>query len=109
VEKSLNISDRGTRLQLLVYIVTNQNHSVLYMGMTNSLSRRAWQYHEGTGATFPAADRRTKLTYYDHYRDVRKAIAREIQLKKWSRAKKLALINRLNPRRMDIGDQLFRE
>ncbi len=39
------------------------------------------------GAAFPAAYRCTKLIYYEQYRDVRDAIARETQLKKWSRAK----------------------
>ena len=81
-----------------VYIVTNRNHSVLYIGVTNSLSRRSWQHREGTGAAFPAAYRCTKLIYYEHYKDIRAAIARETQLKKWSRAKKVELINRLNPR-----------
>ena len=84
-------------------------NSVLYIGVTNSLSRRTWQHREGTGAAFPAAYRCTKLIYYEHYRDVRDAIARETQLKKWSRAKKVELINRLNPRWMDIGDQMFGE
>jgi putative endonuclease len=83
-----------------IYIVTNRNHSVLYIGVTNSLSRRGWQHREGTGAIFPSAYRCTKLIYYEHYRDIRAAIARETQLKKWSRAKKVALINRLNPRWM---------
>ena len=84
-------------------------NSVLYIGVTNSLSRRTWQHREGTGAAFPAAYRCTKLIYYEHYRDVRDAIARETQLKKWSRAKKVELINRLNPRWIDIGDQVFGE
>ena len=92
-----------------VYILTNRNHSVRYIGVTNSLSRRSWQHREGTGAAFPAAYRCTKLIYYEHYRDIRAAIARETQLKKWSRAKKVALINRLNPRWMDIGDQVLGE
>ena len=92
-----------------IYIVTNRNHSVLYIGVTNSLSRRSWQHREGTGAAFPAANRCTKLIYYEHYRDIRAAIERETQLKKWSRAKKVELINRLNPRWMDIGDQVFGE
>jgi putative endonuclease len=65
-----------------VYIVTNRNHSVLYIGVTNSLSRRSWQHREGTGAIFPSAYRCTKLIYYEHYRDIRVAIARETQLKK---------------------------
>jgi putative endonuclease len=90
-----------------VYIVTNRNHSVLYIGVTNSLSRRTWQHRQGSGAEFPSAYRCTELIYYEHYRDIRDAIARETQLKKWSRPKKVALIHRLNPRRIDIGDQLF--
>jgi putative endonuclease len=45
-----------------VYIVTNRNHSVLYIGVTNSLSRRTWQHREGTGAEFPSAYRCTKFT-----------------------------------------------
>jgi maltose-binding protein MalE/predicted GIY-YIG superfamily endonuclease len=80
-----------------VYIVTNRNHSVPYIGVTNSLSRRSWQHREGTGAIFPAAHRCTKLVCYEHYRDIRAAIARETQLKKWSRAKKVELISRLKP------------
>jgi putative endonuclease len=49
------------------------------------------------------------LIYYEHDRDIGAAIARETQLKKWSRAKKVELINRLNPRWMDIGDQVLGE
>jgi len=88
-----------------VYIVTNRSHSVLYIGVTNSLSRRAWQHREGTGAAFPATYHCTNLIYDEQYWDVRAAIAREAQLKKWSRTKKVELINRLNPRCMDIGDR----
>ena len=44
-----------------------------------------------------------KLIYYEQYRDIRDAIAGESQLKKWSRAKKIALINRLNPNWIDLG------
>jgi putative endonuclease len=51
----------------------------------------------------------TKLIYYEHYRDIDDAIARETQLEKRSRAKKIELINRLNPRWIDMGDQVFGE
>jgi predicted GIY-YIG superfamily endonuclease len=64
---------------------------------------------KGTGAIFPSAYRCTKLIYYEHDRDIGAAIARETQLKKWSRAKKVELINRLNPRWRDIGDQVLGE
>jgi putative endonuclease len=80
-----------------VYIVTNRNHSVLYIGITNRLSRRTWEHREGSGIGFAAAYQCKKLIYYEHYRDVRDALARESQLKKWSRGKKIALISRLNP------------
>jgi putative endonuclease len=72
-----------------VYIVTNRNHSVPYIGVTNSLSRRSWQHRESTGAIFPAAHRCTKLIYYEHYRDIRAATARETQLKNGRARRKL--------------------
>jgi putative endonuclease len=49
------------------------------------------------------------LIYYGHERDIRAASARETQLKKWSRAKKVELINRLNPRWKDISGQVLGE
>jgi putative endonuclease len=52
---------------------------------------------------FPARYQCKKLIYYEHYRDIRDAIARESQLKKWSRAKKITLINRFNPSWLDLG------
>ncbi len=79
-----------------IYIVTNRNRSVLYIGVTNKLTRRVWRHREGIGASFPARYPCKKLIYYEYYRDIRDAIARESQLKKWSRAKKVALITRMN-------------
>lgn len=90
-----------------VYIVTNRNHSVLYIGVTNSLSRRVWEHREGTGANFPAAYRCYKLIYYEHYTNVDEAIARETQIKKWSRAKKVTLIDRMNPSWLDLGGDVL--
>jgi len=65
-----------------VYIVTNRNHSVLYIGVTSSLSRRTWEHREGIGASFPSDYRCKKLIYYEYYRDIRDAIARETQTEK---------------------------
>lgn len=92
-----------------VYIVTNRNHSVLYIGVTNSLSRRTSEHRRGTGADFPAAYQCKELIYYEYYSDIRDAIARESQLKKWSRAKKIALINRLNPSWLDLGSDVLQD
>ena len=79
-----------------VYIVTNRNHSVLYIGITNRLSRRTWEHREGNKPGFPSRYQCTKLIYYEHHHDIREAMAREFQLKKWSRAKKIGLVNRFN-------------
>jgi len=92
-----------------VYIVTNRNHSVLYIGVTNSLSRRTWEHREGIRASFPSDYRCKKLIYYEYYRDIRDAIARETQLKKWSRAKKVALIGRVNPSWLDLGVEVLQD
>ena len=51
----------------------------------------------------------TKLIHYEWYRDIRDAIARESQLKKWSRAKKVALINRLNPSWSALGADVLQD
>jgi putative endonuclease len=64
-----------------VYIITNRNHSVLYIRVTNRLSRRTYEHREGAKAGFAAKYRCRNLIYYEHYRDIRDAIARESQLK----------------------------
>jgi putative endonuclease len=92
-----------------IYIVTNRNHSVFYIGVTNRLSRRIWEHGEGNHPDFGADYRCTKLIYYECYRDIRDAIARESQLKKWSRTKKVVLINRLNPSWRDLGADVLQE
>jgi putative endonuclease len=92
-----------------IYVMTNKNHSVLYIGVTNRLSRRTWEHRHGTRNGFAADYRCTKLIYYEWYRDIRDAIARDSQLKKWSRAKKVALINRLNPSWRDLGADVLQE
>jgi putative endonuclease len=92
-----------------VYMVTNRNHSVLYIGVTNRLSRRTSEHREGTKAGFAAKYQCKKLIYYEHYRDIRDAIARELQLKKWSRPKKINLISRLNPRWDDLGADVLQD
>ncbi|MBA2430793.1 MAG: GIY-YIG nuclease family protein [Chthoniobacterales bacterium] len=92
-----------------VYILTNKNKTVLYIGMTNSLSRRLFQHQSGETEGFAANYQCRRLIYYEHYRNVHDAIARETQLKKWRRSKKVALIEQLNPRWEDLGRQLFQE
>ena len=65
-----------------IYIMTNRNHKVLYIGMTNRLSRRTWEHREGAKSGFASKYQCRKLVYYEYYHHVRDAIARESQLKK---------------------------
>ena len=87
--------------------MTSQHDSVLYIGMTNDLARRISEHRSGEHSGFTADYRCHKLIYHEHYTQVRDAIARETQLKKWSRAKKIELINRMNPRWIDLADDIL--
>src|SRR5213593_2736265 len=72
-----------------VYMLTNADrHTVLYTGVTNSLERRASEHSLGLGSAFARQYNAHKLIYFEAYSDPRSAIAREKQLKRWSRAKK---------------------
>jgi putative endonuclease len=86
-----------------VYIVTNKGRTTLYIGVTNSLMRRVFQHRQGEIAGFSARYNTNRLVYYEQFNDVRDAIAREKQLKGWSRRKKEALIDGLNPKWTDLG------
>ena len=91
-----------------VYILTNANrHTVLYIGVTNNLERRASELSLGLGSAFARQYNAHKLIYFEAYPDPRTAIAREKQLKCWSRAKKEALINRRNPEWHDLFEQMY--
>ena len=99
----------GRDYDFWVYILTNDNKAVLYIGMTNSLSRRLYQHRSGGTEGFAATYQCRRLIYHEHYRNVHEAIARETQLKKWRRSKKVALIERMNPRWDDLGRDVLGE
>ena len=80
-----------------VYILTNQNHTVLYIGVTNDLERRVREHKAGIHEGFTKQYNLNKLVYFETSPSIVEAIAREKQLKGGSRAKKLALINTSNP------------
>jgi putative endonuclease len=79
-----------------VYILTNKNHTVLYTGVTNNLSRRVWEHKEKMDAGFTKWYNASKLVYCEEFGDVRDAIVREKQIKGGSRQKKIDLINSVN-------------
>ena len=89
--------------QYFVYMVTNKGRTTLYIGITNSLMRRVFQHRQGKIPGFSKRYNTNRLVYYEQYNDVRDAIAREKQLKGWSRKKKEALINSVNPKWTDLA------
>ncbi len=87
-----------------VYIITNQPHGTLYLGVTNSLERRIWQHRSGAIEDFSKRYGLKRLVYFEQFRDVTNAIARETELKGWKRDRKVALIEKENPLWNDLAE-----
>jgi putative endonuclease len=83
-----------------IYILTNKYRSSFYIGVTNNLKLRLYQHKQNLETktkTFASKYNLEFLVYYEKYVWIQEAIAREKELKKWRRDKKLALINDFNP------------
>lgn len=79
----------------------------LYTGVTNDLERRVCQHKEKTQESFTKRYNVTRLVYFEDFRDIGDAIAREKQIKGWRRSKKIALIESQNPKWKDLSDGWF--
>lgn len=90
--------------ELYVYIMTNHSRT-LYTGATNNLERRVYEHKQKLVPGFTSKPNITQLVYYEACGDVRQAIAREKQIKGWLRAKKLALIESVNPEWKDLSTE----
>ena len=88
--------------QFYVYIMTNKSHT-LYTGVTNDLERRVYEHKQKLVAGFTAKYNIDRLVYYEATEDVNSAIYREKQIKGWLRAKKIALIESMNPKWTDLS------
>ena len=88
------------------YIVASRSRTI-YIGVTGDLRKRVfqhkWKEYEGFSSKYNC----DRLVWFEHYQNVAKAITRETQLKKWRRAKKLALIERMNPAWVDLSRDWF--
>ena len=88
-----------------VYILTNWNDSVMYIGVTNNLTRRLYEHRNHLVDGFTKKYNVHKLVYYEYTNDVYSALEREKQLKGWSRAKKNALVAKSNPTWIDLSKE----
>jgi putative endonuclease len=89
-----------------VYIITNIHMTTFYTGVTNNILGRVDEHKRGEGGVFSKKYHLTKLAYYELYQDIKIAIAREKQIKAGSRSSKVALINGMNPKWLDLSSEL---
>ena len=84
--------------------MTNRHRTVLYVGVTSNLEKRFAEHRAGVHpSSFTKKYNVDRLVFYELGKDIRSAIAREKQLKGWRRAKKVALIEAMNPEWKDLG------
>jgi len=92
-----------------IYILTNKNNTTLYTGVTANLVQRVKQHQDKTNKkSFTAKYNLNKLVYYESFQMIGDAIAREKQIKAGSRAKKIELIERINPNWDDLTENVKR-
>jgi len=96
-----------------VYILTNYTKSVLYIGMTNDLAQRLIEHYlekdNSLSNAFTSLYNEIYLVYYEDFDYVNDDIAREKEIKKWRREKKVKLIAAANPRRAFLNKELLGE
>lgn len=90
-----------------VYILTSKDDKVMYIGMTNDLSRRIYEHKSGIVDGFTKRYHVHKLVYYEAYREVKDAIMREKRLKGLLRRKKNELVETMNLNWKDLSEELF--
>ena len=95
--------------QPAVYILANKYNGTLYIGVTSNLIKRVYQHKNNLIEGFTQRYNVHLLVYYEVFEDMSSAIAREKQLKNWQRAWKIQLIEKNNPRWLDLWDQIVSE
>jgi putative endonuclease len=89
-----------------VYILSSRSRA-LYTGVTNNLIRRIAEHRAGSASSFTTKYRIHRLVYCEAFREARNAIAWEKDIKSWSRAKRVELIERENPTWVDLAAKWF--
>ena len=86
-----------------IYIMTNKYNTTLYTGFTNDIERRVEQHKIKSGGVFTRKYNLEKLVYMEYFPSPEQAIAEEKRIKGGSRAKKIALIESINPDWVDLA------
>ncbi len=89
-----------------VYIMASQKNGTLYIGVTNDLIRRTYEHKQGDVRGFTQRYKVKDLVHFESYDDPRRAIQREKNIKHWSRAWKIDLIEKENPEWRDLFEEV---
>ena len=89
-----------------VYIVTNKPNSILYVGVTSDMRRRAWEHRSGAIDGFTKKHGLKRLVHAEFHDEIKRAIQREKLIKHWPRAWKANLILANNPNWDDLYETL---
>ncbi|MFZ1108861.1 MAG: GIY-YIG nuclease family protein [Rhodomicrobium sp.] len=92
--------------QPAVYIMASKRNGTLYTGVTSALIQRVYRHKTEAAGGFSAKYGCKMLVYYELLDRMEGAIAREEQIEAGSRAKKVALIESLNPSWSDLYETL---
>ncbi len=95
-----------TQREYYVYLLTNWNNRLMYVGVTNNLIRRVYEHKTKHATGYTEKYNINKLVYFEVTSDIDDALNREKQIKKWRRSKKNNLINKMNPHWKDLGEYL---
>ena len=87
-----------------VYVLTNWNNNVMYVGVTSDLERRVHEHKEKLVKGFTQKYNVNKLVYFEQTSDILAALNREKEIKKWRRPKKNRLVEKNNPSWRDLSE-----
>lgn len=91
-----------------VYILASKKNGTIYIGVTNNLTRRVWEHKNNYIKGFTSKYRVHKLVYFEQTSDIRSAILKEKQMKKWKREWKIEIIEKNNPNWKDLYVDLIK-
>ena len=91
--------------RFFVYVLANRPKGVLYVGVTSDLARRIFEHRTKAALGFTSKYGLMRLVYYEEYASILEARAREYALKRWRRAWKFELVEKVNPSWRDLYDE----
>jgi len=95
--------------RFFVYMMTNSSRRSIYTGFTSELRFRVWQHKNHALSGFTDDYNVTRLVWFERYQYAKSGIAREKQIKRWSRKKKILLIEQMNASWKDLAGEWYPE